>query len=202
MIRKSALLIILIVGIIGCQSQKEIEPIDLSELTITKIHEAFKGERFTGEQLTRAYLNRIAEFDGGINSISTINPEAISIAKQLDLEYQKTGILRPLHGIPIIIKDNINTSGLPTTAGALALKDFIPEENAFVINKLVKAGAIILAKSNMAEWAFSPMHTESSTNGTTHNPYNLDYVPAGSSGGNRCVNRIKFRYCWPWHGYR
>ena len=72
---------------------------------------------------------------------------------------------------------------MPTTAGALALRDFYPETNAFVINKLVTAGAIILGKSNMAEWAFSPMHSESSTGGTTHNPYNFDYVPAGSSGG-------------------
>jgi len=84
---------------------------------------------------------------------------------------------------PIIVKDNINTIGLPTTAGAFALKDFVPATDAFVIKKLVDAGAIVLAKSNMAEWAFSPRHTESSTGGITRNPYNLDFVPAGSSGG-------------------
>jgi Asp-tRNA(Asn)/Glu-tRNA(Gln) amidotransferase A subunit family amidase len=72
---------------------------------------------------------------------------------------------------------------MPTTAGSLALENFIPDEDAFIIRKLVEAGAIVLAKSNMAEWAFSPMHTESSTNGITRNPYNTDYVPAGSSGG-------------------
>ncbi|MDZ7738928.1 MAG: amidase, partial [Bacteroidales bacterium] len=102
---------------------------------------------------------------------------------KLDREYRETAVLRPLHGIPLIVKDNINTRGLPTTGGSLALKDFIPEEDAFIIKKLREAGAIIIAKSNMAEWAFSPMHTESSTAGTTRNPYNTDYVPAGSSGG-------------------
>jgi Asp-tRNA(Asn)/Glu-tRNA(Gln) amidotransferase A subunit family amidase len=178
-----ALLIILIFGTIGCQNQKEKEPLELNELTIAEIHEAYKKEKFTAEQLTIAYLNRIAKFDGKINSITIINPEAISKAKQLDIEYQQTRVLRPLHGIPIIVKDNINTVGMPTTAGSLALKSYVPDQDAPIIKKLVDAGAIILAKSNMAEWAFSPMHTESSTNGTTHNPYNLDYVPAGSSGG-------------------
>jgi amidase len=183
MIRKITLFMILIVGSIGCNSQKELVPMDLSELTIADIHEAYIAKRFTAEELTMAYLKRITEFDGRINSITTINPEAISIAKQLDIEYQKTGKLRPLHGIPVIVKDNINTKGLPTTAGALALKDFSPNQDATIITKLQNAGVIILAKSNMAEWAFSPMHTESSTNGTTHNPYNIEYVPAGSSGG-------------------
>jgi Asp-tRNA(Asn)/Glu-tRNA(Gln) amidotransferase A subunit family amidase len=101
----------------------------------------------------------------------------------LDAEFRNTTVLRTLHGIPIIVKDNINTVGLPTTAGSFALEDFIPIENAFIIDKFVEAGAIVLAKSNMSEWAFSPMHSESATHGTTHNPYNLDYVPAGSSGG-------------------
>ena len=83
----------------------------------------------------------------------------------------------------MIVKDNFNTKGMPTTAGALALKDFKPETNATMVEQLMDAGAIIIAKSNMAEWAFSPMHTTSSTAGTTKNPYNTDYVPAGSSGG-------------------
>ncbi len=183
MIRNISLLTILIAGIIGCQNQKQTEPINLSELTIAEIHNAYKNEILTSEQLIKAYSDRIAQFDENINSITFINPNAISIARELDIEYRKSGILRPLHGIPIIVKDNINTKGLPTTAGAFALQDFVPDQDAFVLKRLVDAGAIILAKSNMAEWAFSPMHTESSTNGITRNPYNLDYVPAGSSGG-------------------
>ena len=156
---------------------------DLSELTITAIHNAYENGTCNSQELVAAYLDQIKEIDGEINALTFINLNALSIAKELDEEYQKTKILRPLHGIPLIVKDNINTKGLPTTAGSLALNDFIPDEDAFIIKELIKAGTIIIAKSNMAEWAFSPRHTESSTAGTTRNPYNLNHVPAGSSGG-------------------
>jgi Asp-tRNA(Asn)/Glu-tRNA(Gln) amidotransferase A subunit family amidase len=169
--------------VIGCAQEKQVENIHLTELTITQIHSSYEDGSYNSQQLVTTYLDRIMHFDDSINSITTINPEALKIAKVLDDEYQKTGILRPLHGIPLIVKDNINTAGLPTTGGAIALQDFISDEDAFIIKKLVDAGAIIIAKSNMAEWAFSPKHTESSTAGTTHNPYNLEFVPAGSSGG-------------------
>jgi len=175
---------ILVVAITaGSVSLTQAAVIDLSELTIDEIHLAYKKGTFNSEQLVRAYLNRIEVMDEQVNAITKINPQALSIAIRLDKEYNYTGILRPLHGIPLIVKDNINTKGMPTTAGAQALKDFIPETDAFIINKLVKAGAIIIAKSNMAEWAFSAKHTESSTAGTTINPYNKYHVPAGSSGG-------------------
>ena len=167
----------------SCKEPKPLTPIAVSELTIADIHKAYQEGSYTSEQLVTAYRQRIEDMDSTINAITTLNPMAPAIAKALDEEYKKTGILRPLHGIPIIVKDNINTAGLPTTAGALALQNYIPEDDAFIIKKLVDAGAIILAKSNMAEWAFSPMHTESSTAGTTKNPYNVAYVPAGSSGG-------------------
>lgn len=157
--------------------------IDLQELTIAEIHAAYTDETFNSEELVRAYIRAIETSDQAINSISVINRYAIPKAKALDIEYQRTKVLRPLHGIPIVVKDNINTIGLPTTAGALALEGFIPDENAFIIQKLEDAGAIVMAKTNMAEWAFSAMHTESSTVGTTRNPYNLAHVPAGSSGG-------------------
>ena len=174
--------ILLFLLLIACQSSHAPE-IDLTELTIADIHRAFKAGDYTSEQLVTAYLKRIATYDDSINSITVINPQALNIARALDEEYARTGKLRPLHGIPLLVKDNINTEGLLTTAGSLALKDFVPDNNAFIIDKLVAAGAIILAKTNMAEWAFSPMHTESSTFGTTRNPYNPAYVPAGSSGG-------------------
>ena len=172
----------MLISFFGCQTQKK-ESIDLSELTIAEIHDAYQLGKFTSQQLVQAYLDRISVLDTAINSISIINPDALEIAKALDEEFRKTKVLRPLHGIPVIVKDNINTKGLPTTAGSLSLKDFYPEADAFIIKRLVEAGAIILAKSNMAEWAFSPMHSESSTVGITRNPYNLDFVPAGSSGG-------------------
>jgi len=155
----------------------------LDELTISQIHSAYQQGDYTAVQLVTAYINRIDSLDNKVNAITYINNVALSTAKKLDSEFRETGRLRPLHGIPLIVKDNYNTAGMPTTAGALALQNFIPEANAFVVQQLVDAGAIIIAKSNMAEWAFSAKHTESSTNGTTHNPYNLKFVPAGSSGG-------------------
>lgn len=181
-------LIVITCSFLGCRnnesSQLEEMTIDfLNELTITQIHEAYKKGTFTGEALVKAYLERINTQDSIINAITYINSNAISEAKKLDEEFKTTGKLRPLHGIPMIVKDNFNTKGMPTTAGALALKDFRPETDATMVQQLVDAGAIIIAKSNMAEWAFSPMHTTSSTAGTTKNPYNTDYVPAGSSGG-------------------
>ena len=177
--------IVTIVLYVGCNSKNTAHgtEINLSELTISNIHKAYQEGTYTSEQLVQEYLQRIENYDTSINAITTINKQALQIAKELDEEFKKTGTLRPLHGIPLIVKDNINTAGLPTTAGSLALKNYIPTENAFIIQKLLAAGAIVLAKSNMAEWAFSPMHTESSTAGITKNPYNTEFVPAGSSGG-------------------
>ena len=156
---------------------------DVEELTIETIHQAYKNGEYNSQQLVQAYLDRIEQLDSSINAITYINADAMSVARSLDKELAKNTDLRPLHGIPFIVKDNINVIGMPTTAGSKALLNYYPGEDAFIIKKLKDAGAIILAKSNMAEWAFSPMHTESSTQGTTRNPYNLEYVPAGSSGG-------------------
>ncbi len=168
----------------SCRKEQAVtKPVELEELSIAGIHQAYQSGAFTSQQLVSAYLRRIEEQNDKVNAITILNPDALEVAKSLDEEFEKTGKLRPLHGIPLIVKDNINTAGLPTTAGSLALQHYIPEEDAFIIQKLVEAGAIVLGKSNMAEWAFSPMHSESSTAGTTRNPYNLGYVPAGSSGG-------------------
>ena len=178
---------------LSCANPKNVTPeILLNELTISQIHKAYKHGDYTAEQLVTAYLKRIDSLDGIINAITYINKDAIAVAKKLDNEFAKTGKLRPLHGIPLIVKDNFNTKGMPTTGGAIALQHFKPEEDAFLIDKLVKAGAIIIAKSNMAEWAFSAKHTESSTAGTTRNPYNLNYVPAGSSGGTGAAVALNF----------
>jgi len=172
-----------IMACVGCQSSKPAEQLDVTELTIAEIHTAYKEGGFTSQELVSAYLDRINQYDSQINSITLINPDALEIAKALDEEYDRTKVLRPLHGIPLIVKDNIHTKGLATTAGAIALQNFIPSEDAFIMDKLVKAGAIIIAKSNMAEWALTPWSSVSSTHGATLNPYNLNYTPAGSSGG-------------------
>jgi len=158
-------------------------PINLKELTVTQAHKAFKAGTYNSKKLVSAYLEQIERHNGTTNALTSINSNALAIAEALDKEYMITGVLRPLHGIPIIVKDNFNTKGLLTTGGSNALKDFIADDDAFMVRKMLDAGAIIIAKSNMAEWAFSPKHTKSSTAGTTKNPYNLDYVPAGSSGG-------------------
>ncbi len=183
--------LVVLLGFSLCKSPLP-EPINLDELSIAQIHQAYSEGTYSSQDLVKAYLSRLDSLDSALHAISVLNPEALAIAKRLDEEYQKTGKLRPLHGIPMIVKDNINTKGLPTTAGALALSDFYPEEDAFIIQKLTEAGAIILAKSNMAEWAFSPMHSESSTVGTTRNPYNLAHVPAGSSGGTAAAVAANF----------
>lgn len=168
---------------IACTTHTRETAIDLEELTVAQIHQAYAEGEYNSQQLVQAYLDRIEAYDSLTNALTNINPKALETARELDEEYAQTGQLRPLHGIPLIVKDNINTAGLPTTAGSLALENYVPEEDAFIIQRLKDAGAIVLAKSNMAEWAFSPMHSESSTAGTTRNPYNLDHVPAGSSGG-------------------
>ncbi|MDZ7648651.1 MAG: amidase family protein [Cytophagales bacterium] len=176
-------LTIILYGFFGCQTNQPLTAIDIQELTIQEVHQDFKDGKYNSQQLVTAYLERIENLDIKINAINSVNPEALAIAKALDDEYQRTKVLRPLHGIPLIVKNNIHTKGLNTTAGALALQNFIPDNDAFIIEKLVDAGAIILGKSNMAEWAFTPWGSFSSTNGATLNAYNQEYSSAGSSGG-------------------
>lgn len=166
----------------------------LEETTIAGLHKAIQKKSCTCEQIVSGYLHRIEVYDQstGLNSIVLTNPEALTIARGLDAEYARTNKMRPLHCIPLIVKDNYNTKGLQTTAGSLTLKGFAPATDATMVRKLKDAGAIVLAKSNMAEWAFSPMVTISSIAGETHNPYNLDYVPAGSSGGTAAAVAANF----------
>ncbi len=155
------------------------------ETTIADVHRAIREGRLTVRALIQAYLDRIAAYDQptGLNALVIVNPKALEAADALDAEFKKTRRLRPLHGIPVIVKDNYDTFDLPTSAGSLALADSIPPDDATVVHKLREAGAIVLAKSNMAEWAFSPYLTDSSLAGVTRNPYDPERVPAGSSGG-------------------
>jgi len=166
----------------------------IEETTIAEIHKAFKKGQLTSRQLVDFYLERIEKYDqsSGLNSIVVVNQDAQKRADYLDKMYSQTKKLRPLHGIPIIVKDNYETKDMQTTAGSLALKGFIPPEDAYQVKKLREGGAIILAKSNMAEWAFSPLRTESSIAGITRNPYDLERVPAGSSGGTAAAVAANF----------
>ncbi len=166
----------------------------VEEATIASIHKAFKKGQLTSRQLVDYYLKKIEKYDqaSGLNAIVVVNPDARKKADELDELYARTKILRPLHGIPIIVKDNYETKDMQTTAGSLAFKGFIPPDDAYQVRKLREAGAIILAKSNMAEWAFSPLRTESSIAGITRNPYDLERVPAGSSGGTAAAVAANF----------
>lgn len=164
------------------------------EATIEDIHNAYMSGELTCLELVQAYLDRINKYDKDkkLNSIVTINPNALTRAAELDKELEETKNLRPLHGIPVIIKDNYETHDLQTTAGSEALEGFIPPDDAYQVKALREAGAIVLAKSNMAEWAFSPYETVSSILGITRNPYDLSRVPAGSSGGTAAAVTANF----------
>lgn len=158
----------------------------LEEATVADINQAFDSGILTAEQLVQLYLNRIDAYDQQgptLNSLITVNPDALAIAAALDLERQLFGPRSPLHGIPVILKDNFNTFDLPTTAGALVFENFVPERDAFQVQKLRDAGAIILAKANLSEFAFSGGSSISSVGGTTTNAYDPLRTPAGSSGG-------------------
>ena len=158
-----------------------------SEVTITDIHGALEAGDVTCRDLVQMYLDRIEAYDKkgpALNAIVTINPNALARAAEIDVQISHEGITKPLECIPFIVKDNYDTHDLPTTAGSLSLESSYPPDDAFQVRKIREAGAIVIAKSNMAEFAFSPYETLSSIlPGHTRNPYALDRVPAGSSGG-------------------
>ena len=157
----------------------------LTEATVSSVQSAFSAGDITCTGLTQLYLNRIAAYDQqgtAINSIIAVNPNALTIANTLDAQYAQSGSTGSLHCIPVILKDNFDTVDMPTTAGALALKDFYPGSDAFQVQKLREAGALILAKSNLSEFAFN-LTSISSLGGTTLNPYDTTRNAGGSSGG-------------------
>jgi Asp-tRNA(Asn)/Glu-tRNA(Gln) amidotransferase A subunit family amidase len=186
-------ILLVTLALVGCQDMGKGD-FAVVETTIARVHDAMRAGRLTCRQLTEECLRRIETYDQstGLNAIVTINPAALDVADRLDEEFRRTGRLRPLHGIPVIVKDNYDTVGLQTTGGSIALKGSIPPDDAFQVRRLREAGAVILAKSNMAEWAFNPYLTESSIAGVTRNPYNLERVPAGSSGGTAAAVAASF----------
>ena len=164
---------------------------ELNEETIASLQEKMAAGKYSSEQITNLYLNRIAEIDKNgpfLNSVIEINPDAVAVARSMDSE-RKSGKTRgPLHGIPILIKDNIDTGDkMQTTAGALAMQGHVASTDAFVVKKLRAVGAVILGKTNLSEWAnFRSTHSSSgwsSRGGQTKNPYILDHNPCGSSSG-------------------
>ncbi len=162
-------------------------PFEVEEATIAQVHDAMKAGTLTCRALVAMYLKRIEAYDKNgpaINSLVTLNPEVEKQAAELDRRFLQSGFTGPLHCVPIVVKDNFETQGLQTSDGALALAGYLPAKDAFQVKRVKDAGALVLAKSNMAEWAFSPYETVNSIlPGYTRNPYALDRVTAGSSGG-------------------
>ena len=164
---------------------------ELDELTIAELQSGMASGKYSAQSLARQYLDRIDEVDKhgpAINSVIELNPDALSIASELDKERQAKGARGPLHGIPVLIKDNIDTHDrMTTTAGSLALGGSIPLQDSFVAKRLREAGAVILGKTNLSEWAnFRSSHSSSGWSGRggqTKNPYVLDRNPCGSSSG-------------------
>ena len=163
------------------------EPFDVVEATIAQVHEAMKGGRLSCRELVARYLKRINAYDkngAGLNSIVVVNQEAEKQAEELDRRFAQSGLTGRLHCVPVIVKDNFETVGLQTANGALAFAGYLASKDAFQVKRIKEAGALVLAKSNMAEWAFSPYETVNSIlPGYTRNPYALERVTAGSSGG-------------------
>ncbi|MBI9054362.1 MAG: amidase [Bacteroidales bacterium] len=197
MSRLYSFLIVSLILLISCQpKEKKTFPyssteFDYNELTISEIHKSLKNGDYSIAELTQAYIDRINQIDKNgyeLNSIIVINPDALEIAQELDKEFKAGEIRGPLHGIPIVLKDNIDTHDkMPTTAGSRALSNSFPLQDSYVAKKLREAGAIILAKANLSEWANFRGELSSSgwsgINGQTKNPYVLSRNPCGSSSG-------------------
>ncbi len=193
---RHALLAALLVAAIAAPRAQTPPALDVHEASIAQIHAAMKAGRLTCRALVEQYLRRIDTFDKNgpaLNAIVLTNPEALRQADDLDRRYAQGGPMGPLHCIPMIVKDNFETIGLQSANGSLALAGFVSAKDAFQVKRIKDAGAIVLAKSNMAEWAFTPYETLSSIlPGYTKNPYALDRVTAGSSGGTAAAVAASF----------
>jgi amidase len=164
---------------------------ELNEVTIAELQKKMQDKVYTSRSITELYLKRIAELDKKgpeLNAVIELNKEALKIADELDQERSRGQVRGPMHGIPVLIKDNINTGdGMRTSAGSLALNDNQVKEDAFIVKQLRAAGAVIIGKTNLSEWAnFRSTHSTSawsSRGGQTKHPYILDRNPSGSSAG-------------------
>ena len=163
--------------------------VPLEEATVASLQAAMTAGKTTAKRITQGYLARIAKIDKSINSIIELNPDALALAAEMDRERKAGKVRGPLHGIPVVIKDNIDTADkMKTTAGSLALADApTPSKDAFIVSKLREAGAVLIGKTNLSEWANfrdnDSISGWSGRGGQTRNPYNLDRNPCGSSSG-------------------
>ncbi len=158
-------------------------PLNLVEATIAEVQDAIFTGRTTCRMVVQGYLDRIEAYEDRINAITVVNPAALDRADSVDAAVAAGEEPGPLFCVPMLVKDNFDTHDMVTTAGSIALATSVPPDDAFMVRRIREAGAIVLAKTNMAEWAFSARQSVSSSFDTTRNAYALDRVPAGSSGG-------------------
>ncbi|HJR44576.1 MAG TPA: amidase family protein [Actinomycetota bacterium] len=186
-------------GAASASAAKECRPsvagLNLQTVTIPQLQKALASGRTSSHELVKAYLARIAAYDERVNSIRALNPKALKLASKLDSERDAGQTRGPLHGIPILLKDNINTTDMPTTAGSIALEGSIPLVEATITTKLEKAGAIILGKTNLSEFAnwvdLNMPNGYSSLGGQVRNPY-TNGDPSGSSSGSGVAGTMAF----------
>lgn len=184
---RTLLVLALVVGALllaGVRSWRAQAPFQLVEATIEDVHRAYQSGELTTRQLVQMYLDRIEAYDKQgpkINSVITLNPKALEEADKLDAAFKASGFVGPLHGIPLVLKDQVDMAGLPTTYGSIVRKDFIAARDAVVVEKVKKAGGIFLAKATLGEMGGGD--TYGSLFGATRNPYDLLRTPGGSSGG-------------------
>ncbi|WP_206044673.1 amidase family protein [Gemmatimonas groenlandica] len=187
----SALAVVL-TALVGAPAKAQ-RVIDLDAATITELNVAFDAGTLSSVQLVTRYLARIAAYDRqgpGIHAVIMLNPKALETARALDIERKAKGRRSPLHGVPIVLKDNYDTRDLPTTGGSVLLEGYIPARDAVLVQRLRDAGAIVLAKVNMSEFASSGAY--SSLGGQTLNPHHTGYSPGGSSGGTGAATAAAF----------
>lgn len=180
---QSILLLCMLLSLVSLAYGQD-KPFNLLEATIESIHADYRSGELTSRQLVQLYLNRIEAYDQKgpqLNAIITVNPQALEEADRLDAAYKRSGPVGLLHGIPVILKDQIDAKGMPTTMGSVLFKDYYPDRDAFAVDKIKKAGAIILAKATLGELGGGD--TFGSLYGATRNPYALDRTTGGSSGG-------------------
>ena len=166
---------------------------NIVEATIEDIHAAYKAGSLTARQLVQMYLDRIAAYDKkgpAINAVISLNPVALEEADRLDAAFKKTGFVGPLHGIPVLMKDQADVKGMPTTLGSLMFKDYVPDDDCFVAAKLKAAGAIFIGKTTLGELGGGDTH--GSLFGSTRNVYDLERTAGGSSGGSGAAVSANF----------
>jgi amidase len=187
--------LVLLLSILLCfgKGTSQTKPFHLLEATVEDVHAAYKSGQLTSRQLVQLYLNRIDAYDKkgpNLNSVISVNPNALEEADRLDAAFKASGLVGPLHGIPVMLKDMIDAKGMPTTQGSLLFEEYYPDRDSFVVEKLKAAGAIILGKATLGELGAGDAH--GSLFGSSRNPYDPERTVGGSSGGSGAVAAANF----------